>query len=66
MSPPYRIDSFLAYMKSHPVKDGRQRNGIELTELKQVVHTRLAEHHGRMFGREDCQWFLTSEYLLSS
>ena len=51
MSPPYRIDRFLAYMKSHPVKDGRQRNGIELTELEQVVHTRLAEHHSKMVGR---------------
>ena len=53
MSQPYRIDSFLAYMKSHPVKDGRQRNGIELTELEQVVHTLLTEHHSRMAGRED-------------
>ena len=53
MSPPYRIDSFLAYMKTHPVKDGRQRNGIELTELEQVVHTRLAEHHSGVVGRED-------------
>ena len=53
MSPPYRIDSFLAYMKTHPVKDGRQRNGIELTELEQVVHTRLAEDHSGVVGRED-------------
>ena len=48
MSPPYRID-----MKTHSVKDGRQRNGIELTELEQVVHTRLSEHHSGVVGRED-------------
>ena len=53
MSPPYRIASFLAYMKSYPVEDGRQSNGIKLTELKLVIHTRLAEHRSEVAGRED-------------
>ena len=54
MSPPYRLDSLISCLHEyHPVKDGRQRNGIELTELEQVVHTRLGEHHSGVVGRED-------------